>query len=75
MSIRDGMEEYELLIQLEETYKNLSSFYDQEIDGKAILNEMYTRLYTGTIPTTDTDLFDDIRLELLTKAEESNSDN
>jgi len=74
MSIRDGMEEYELLEKLETDYAGLSNFYNMTIDSESILEGMYKKLYTGTIPTTDTALFDSMRLELLDKLAEANSE-
>ncbi len=65
MSIRDGMEEYELLKKLESDYEELSAYYQTKIDGKSLLSELYKKLYTGTMPTTDAALFDATRLELL----------
>ena len=65
MSIRDGMEEYELLKKSERDYEELSSYYQSKIDGKSLLSNLYKKLYTGTMPTTDAALFDATRLELL----------
>lgn len=73
MSIRDGMEEYELLKDIEKNYGELAEYYGRDINAKSLLSGMYSKVYTGTMPTTDAALFDATRLELLGYAAESDS--
>ena len=70
MSIRDGSEEYELLIDLEEAYEGLKSEYGVDIDVQNVVHQLYERLADGTIATRDLDLFDSVRTSLLNNIEE-----
>jgi len=45
MSFRDGMEEYELLLDIEENYKQLISEYGEDIDIKKVMERLYQTLY------------------------------
>ncbi len=74
MAIRDGLEEFELLKKFENDCEEIATYYDTNIDAKAILNEMYDKLFTGTIPTVDTELFNQTRTELLNNLEEINNE-
>ena len=56
---RDGVQDYDLL----EAFKDI--YYMNGISPDASLQLLYDRIFTGTIPTTDADVFDDVHNELL----------
>lgn len=45
--IRDGMEEYEALCDLEKKYEELSETYGVHLDVSGVLNELYASLYSN----------------------------
>lgn len=50
MVIRDGFEDYEMLVSAEEKINALSEEYGEEIDADAVLNLMYDRIsYSGSM--------------------------
>lgn len=53
-AIRDGLEEYEIILKLKETYKNLSAEYGVRFDADKVLTRLYDSMYSGTrVNTTD----------------------
>lgn len=48
-AIRDGLEEYEYLRQLETLYAGASEYYGMEISAEKKLSGLYSRLFSGTI--------------------------
>ena len=65
MSVRDGAEEYELLMDLEHRYEELKTVYGASFDAGELVSRLYSRLADGLLTTRDADLFDDVRGELL----------
>lgn len=71
MSIRDGLEEYELLYDLQNKYEELSEEYGIDLNAKEAVNRIYQRIYNGMIPTTDIDVFASVRSDLIAALEET----
>lgn len=65
MSVRDGAEEYELLMDLQHKYEDLKGVYGADYDSKALVSSLYERLADGLITTRDENLFDEVRTSLL----------
>lgn len=70
MSVRDGYEEYELLMDIEHKYAEMVQEYGNDFDYKEAVSGIYSRLYTNMITTTDAELFDEVRTDLLSTVEE-----
>lgn len=58
MAWRDGVQDYDLIEAFKEIY------YMNGLSPETALQLLYDRVFTGTIPTTDTDVFDNVRDEL-----------
>ena len=58
MAWRDGVQDYDLIEAFKEIY------YANGLNPETSLQLLYNRIFTGTIPTTDADVFDDVRSEL-----------
>ena len=63
-AIRDGLEEYEYLRQLETLYAGASEYYGMEISAEKKLSGLYSRLFSGTIYSQSHTAFEDVRKEL-----------
>lgn len=74
MSVRDGAEEYELLMDLEHKYDELKEVYGADYDSRALVSELYERIADGTKTIRDADLFDEIRGNLLDTAIEMSAE-
>ena len=59
MAWRDGVQDYDLIEAFKEIY------YANGLSPEAALAKLYDRIFTGTIPTTDADVFHSARNELL----------
>ncbi len=72
MSLRDGMEEYELLKAVEEQYDSLAEIYGEKFSTDACMNYFYHMLYDGEYAMTSDGqgglVFDDLRAELINAA-------
>ena len=55
---RDGVQDYDLIEAFKEIY------YANGLSPETALQLLYDRIFTGTIPTTDADVFNDVRTEL-----------
>ena len=61
-SIRDGLEEYEILEDISEVYATMASTYGgSNMSSEEILASIYRKLYTGTKVATTTDIFETAR--------------
>ena len=69
MSIRDGLEEYELLYALENEYADAEETFGTEFDEKNMVHDLYSRIHNNIYTTKDVDLFDTVRDELLAQSE------
>lgn len=58
IAFRDGVEDFEYLTILEDAYAAMG------VDTEGVLNEIYNRLFTGVITTTDSNEFYNCRKEL-----------
>lgn len=58
VSYRDGMEEYEYLAELERRYAV------RGVSSDSVLDDIYGRMFTGTVPTTSSETFYRVRAEL-----------
>ena len=58
MAWRDGVQDYDLI----EAFKEL--YYANGLNPETALQLLYNRIFTGTIPTTDADVFNAVRNEL-----------
>lgn len=58
MAYRDGTEDYSLLKVVEQIYE------DKQLDAKHALSDLYSQVYSGVIPITDSYVFEDVRLQL-----------
>lgn len=65
MAVRDGYEEYELLMDIEHRYDELAEDYGVTFDSRSAVAEIYSRLYTNMVCTTDSALIEEVRLDLL----------
>ena len=72
--IRDGLEEYEMLYYLSETYKSVSKSIGEEFSEDAFMRYIYDRLYSGTKVGTTAKNFEDTRALLLDVCELAESD-
>jgi hypothetical protein len=65
-SIRDGYEEYELLLDLNEQYRNISKKFDgtENNASEKILDRIYNTLFNGTRVSTTATLFESARQNL-----------
>lgn len=72
MSLRDGMEEYELLKAVEEQYDSLAAVYGEKFSTDACMKYFYHMLYDGEYAMTKDGqnglVFDDLRAELIQAA-------
>ena len=55
---RDGVQDYDLIEAFRDTY------YANGLSPESALQQIFDRLFTGTIPITDADVFDRVRTEL-----------
>lgn len=69
-SIRDGLEEYEYLNILENYYAQASEFYNTTVSADSVLQNLYSRLFTGAVYTQDYQIFDTTRHDLAKLIEE-----
>lgn len=58
MAWRDGVQDYDLI----EAFKDI--YYANGLNPETALQQLYNRIFTGTIPTTDSDVFNAVRSEL-----------
>lgn len=58
MAWRDGVQDYDLIEAFKEIY------YANGLSPETALQLLYNRIFTGTIPTTDADVFNGVRNEL-----------
>lgn len=58
MAWRDGVQDYDLI----EAFKDI--YYMNGLNPETVLQKLYDRMFTGTIPTTDADVFSAARNEL-----------
>ena len=58
MAWRDGVQDYDLIEAFKEIY------YANGLNPETALQRLYNRMFTGTIPTTDADVFNNARNEL-----------
>ena len=58
MAWRDGVQDYDLIEAFKEIY------YANGLNPETALQLLYDRIFTGTIPTTDADVFNTVRCEL-----------
>ena len=58
MAWRDGVQDYDLIEAFKEIY------YANGLSADIALQMLYNRIFTGTIPTTDSDVFNAVRSEL-----------
>ena len=58
MAWRDGVQDYDLI----EAFKDI--YYANGLNPETALQLLYNRIFTGTIPTTDADVFHGVRNEL-----------
>jgi hypothetical protein len=76
MSIRDGMEDYEVLSMLEKTIEENRAHFGvtgAELSARTLLNSYYNKLYSGTIANTNADTFERIKYELYQMCEIASS--
>ncbi len=69
MSVRDGAEEYELLRQLENKYKSYVKYYGADFNYKGVLRRLYDRMYKEMTADIRSELFDEVRRDLLERLE------
>ena len=69
MSLRDGLEEYEMLADAERTFEEIAEEKDIETDGKLMLQELFADIYEGTQIKTDQNVFAEKRTLLLDTVE------
>ena len=74
MSVRDGAEEFELLMDLEHKYDELKTEYEADYDSQELVSQLYERIADGTRTIRDADLFDEIRNSLLDTTIELNAE-
>lgn len=72
-AIRDGSEEYEILYELKNNYKEVSSTIGVDFDGTTAIRDLAKDIYTGTRVSTNSDSFDQARSALYNLAMMSNS--
>lgn len=65
MAVRDGYEEYELLMDIEHRYEELADGYGARFDVRGAVADVYGRLYTDMTCTTDSARFEAVRGEML----------
>lgn len=58
MAYRDGTEDYSILKVVEQIYE------DAGLDARYALSDIYSQVYSGVIPITDSYVFEDVRLQL-----------
>ena len=64
-SIRDGLEDYEYLWLVKQKYAELADYYGlTELSADGVLNGIYSKLFSGTIPTSSTETFNECRNEV-----------
>ena len=73
-AIRDGLEEYELLLAMKNRYLDLASTHGFEFDFSGALSGMTSFIYSGTQVFSDSGMFYEARKSLLTRALLANSD-
>lgn len=73
-SIRDGLEEFEIINALKEQYLELSSKYGITFDADNVLDLLFDKLYNGTQMHTSNKIFGDIRNSLAQIAMLANGD-
>ena len=65
MATRDGIEEYDLLMDLQDAYEKLGEKYDITLDAQATVASIYAHMHNGIYPSTDYVAFEDVRMTLL----------
>ena len=65
---RDGTEDYEVLKAVEAIYEEYG------LDATYALDDIYSQVYTGVIPITDSYVFEDVRTQLFTLIDDLKSD-
>ena len=74
-SVRDGMEDYEYLYELDRLTEGLSGYYGTEITTDAMVSNLYDRLYHGVQYIPDNENFLEVRRELASLIEQCGADN
>ncbi len=65
---RDGVDDYDLL-------KTVESIYEEKgMDASVALSALYDKVYSGVIPITDTDAFEEVRAEVFAMIDDLKSD-
>ena len=72
-AIRDGAEEYEILYELKNNYKEVSEKIGVDFDGTTAIRDLAKDIYTGTRVSTNSETFDQARQSLYNLAMMSNS--
>ena len=73
-SIRESHEDYEYLWLFEQKINEYNEQTGAQLDANELLQRYFTKLYSGTIPQTDTDVFSVTRIELLQMLEKLYTD-
>lgn len=68
VAYRDGVDDYALLEAVSDVYK------EQELDASAALAPVYEELFSGVIPTTDSELFETVKAEVFDMLRDLQSD-
>lgn len=71
MSIRDGIEEYDMMYDLGEKYSEIGKVVEEASDFKTVFQSYTQYLYDGTKSTATTDVFEIVRETLLEMCEMS----
>lgn len=67
MSIRDGIEEYELLKDLERKYEEYKKVFDYSFDSKIAVKTICDKMFDNVYTNNDLNLFDCVRREVIEK--------
>lgn len=65
MATRDGIEEYDLLMDLQEAYEALGKKYGITLNAQSTVASIYAHMHNGIYPSTDYVAFEDVRMTLL----------
>ena len=63
-TIRDGMEDYEYLYELEQLTAGLSDYYGEEVSAREMLQPLFKRMYTNVYYNVDNENFFNVRKEI-----------
>lgn len=74
-AVRDGIEDYEYLYELERLTGELSGYYDTEITTESMVSNLYDRLYHGVQYIPDNENFLAVRRELASIIEQCGAEN